>query len=187
MGKSLRGILSGPFRPIVLLLSFFLLIPTLLKAQDSLPEIRISINAKNRTIPQILDELTLQTGYHFTYDAALIEAKEKVRFRVNQLSLKESLDSLLLDASLEFKVIDRNIVLFRKNLVLPVALSQEIDRVFLRGRVTDRRSGKALPYATIALLETSLGSITNQEGEFSFKIPMDMESHYPICRSCKTA
>jgi hypothetical protein len=175
MGKSLRGILSGPFRQIVLLLSFFLLFPALSSAQNALPEVKVSIHAKNRTIPQILDEITLQTGYHFTYDAALIEAKEKVRFKVTELSLKESLDSLLRDASLEFKVIERNIVLFRKNLVLPEALSQEIDRAFLRGRVTDRRSGKALPFATIALLETSLGSITNQEGEFSFKIPMDLK------------
>jgi hypothetical protein len=38
----------------------------------------------------------------------------------------------------------------------------------------DKRSGKALPFATIALFETSLGSISNLQGEFSFKIPLDL-------------
>ena len=40
--------------------------------------------------------------------------------------------------------------------------------------MVDKRSGKPLPYATIALLETSLGSISNQQGEFSFKLPLDL-------------
>ncbi len=174
MGNCTRGNASGPCRPIVLLLSLFLLSSFLINGQEILPEVKVSLNAKNRTIQQILEELTLQTGYHFTYDAKLIEAKEKISFKVNEISLKETLDSLLRDASVEFKVIDRNIVLFRKNVVKPAALSQSIDRAFLRGQLVDERSGKALPFATIALLETSLGSITNQEGEFSFKIPMDL-------------
>ena len=44
----------------------------------------------------------------------------------------------------------------------------------LTGRVIDSRTGKPLPYATIALYGTNLGSIANQEGEFSFKIPGEL-------------
>ena len=88
--------------------------------------------------------------------------------------MKETLDSLFLDVLVDFRVIDRNIVLYRKNQLRPEPISQSIDRALLRGRVEDKRSGKALPYATIALLETSLGSITNLDGEFSFKIPVDL-------------
>jgi len=44
----------------------------------------------------------------------------------------------------------------------------------LKGRIQDSRTGKPLPYATLALYGTSLGSISNQEGEFSFKIPTDL-------------
>ena len=158
----------------VLLLSILLLSSVLVQGQESLPEVRVSVNSKNLTINQILEEITLQTGYHFTYDATILEGNQKISFRVSDLTLKESLDSLLSDARIDFRVIDRNIVLFRKNQVRPAPINQSIDRTFLRGHVLDKRSGKALPYATIALLETSLGSITNQEGEFSFKIPVDL-------------
>lgn len=174
MVHSTRGSISGSCRLIVILLSISLLIPTLVKGQEEFPDLKVSLEAKNRTVPQILDEITLHTGYHFTFDAALINAREKISFKAIDLKLKACLDSLLQDASLDFRVIDRNIVLFRKNQILPAALSQSIDRAFLRGKITDKRSGKVLPYATIALLETSLGSISNQEGEFSFKIPMNL-------------
>jgi hypothetical protein len=152
----------------------FLLSSILVRGQESLPEVKVSVSSKNRSINQVLDEITLQTGYYFTYDAAIIDGKQKINFRVNDLTLKLTLDSLLRDARVDFRVIDRNIVLFRKNQVRPAPISQSIDRTFLRGIVVDRRSGKPLPYATIALLETSLGSITNQEGEFSFKIPLHL-------------
>jgi len=174
MGYLTRGNASGPKPTIVLLLSVFLLSSILVGAQETLPELKVSVNSRNRTINQILEEITLQTGYHFTYDAAIIVGKQKITFRASNLTLKETLDSLFQEARVDFKVIDRNIVLFQKNQVRPAPINQSIDRSFLRGKVVDRRSGKALPYATIALLETSLGSISNQEGEFSFKIPLDL-------------
>ena len=174
MGYLTRGNVSGPGRPIVLLLSIFLLSSILVQAQETLPEVKVSVNSRNHTINQILEGITLQTGYHFTFDATIIDGKQKISFQVSNLTLRLTLDSLFQEARVDFKVIDRNIVLFRKNQVRPTAISQTIDRTFLRGRVVDKRSGKALPYATIALLETSLGSISNQEGEFSFKIPLDL-------------
>jgi hypothetical protein len=174
MGYMTRGNASGLCRPVVLLLSMLLLSPVLVLGQDTLPELSVSISSKNRNINQVLEEITLQTGYHFTYDATIIEGKQKISFQVDELSLKETLDSLFLGARVDFRVIDRNIVLYRKNHVRPAPISQSIDRAFLKGRVEDMRSGKALPYASIALLETSLGSITNQDGEFSFKIPLNL-------------
>lgn len=41
----------------------------------------------------------------------------------------------------------------------------------LSGKVTDQTTGQALPYATIQLVGTSLGTTTNQTGNFVFKIP----------------
>jgi hypothetical protein len=174
MGKYTRGNVSGLWRPIVFLLSLFLLSSMVVRGQETLPEVKVSVNAKNRTIQQVLEEITLQTGYNFTYDASIIEGKQRISFRANDLILKETLDSLLQDARVDYRIIDRNIVIFRKNNIRPAAINPSIDRTFLRGRVVDNRSGKALPYATIALLETSLGSITNLEGEFSFKVPVTL-------------
>ncbi|MDX2432551.1 MAG: carboxypeptidase-like regulatory domain-containing protein [Bacteroides sp.] len=65
-------------------------------------------------------------------------------------------------------------VIFKKNEQAANPVLKEIDRTIVRGRVVDQRSGKALPYATIALHGTSLGSITNETGFFAFKIPAEL-------------
>jgi hypothetical protein len=134
----------------------------------------LDISSRNRTIDQVLDEITLQTGYHFTYDAAMVDGKQKIQFTANKLPLKNALDSLLKNPQLDYRFIEKNIVIYRKNEIAPSPMSNTIDRALLKGRVVDKRSGKPLAYATIALLESSMGSITNQQGEFSFKIPLKL-------------
>ena len=174
MGNRPGGYLSGHLWPTLLLSILPLLISFPVHSQGSLPPALVTISSRNQTINQVLDEITLQTGYHFTYDASIINGRQKVQFRVTDLLLKKALDSLLSDSQLDYRSIEKNIVIYRKNEVSPTPISNTIDRAFLKGRVVDKRSGKPLPYATIALLETSLGSISNQEGEFSFKLPLDL-------------
>jgi hypothetical protein len=174
MGFRSRGYLSGPFSPALLLSILFLLPSCPLSAQKSLPSLQVSLSSRNKTIQQILEEITLETGYHFTYDASIIDGNKKVQFRVADLDLDLALDSLLGDPQLDYRTIERNIVIYRKNQITPEPFSSNVDRSLLRGRVVDGRSGRSLPFATIALLETSLGSISNQEGEFSFKLPLDL-------------
>lgn len=174
MGNRSRGYLSGHLWPALLLSLLSLSISFPVHGQESLPQVLVTISSRNQTINRVLDEITLQTGYHFTYDAAIINGRQKVQFRVTDLLLKKALDSLLRDSQLDYRYIEKNIVIYKKNEIAPTPISSNIDRAFIKGRVVDQRSGKPLPYATIALLETSLGSITNQMGEFSFKIPLDL-------------
>lgn len=142
---------------------------------DSLPAVAITLSSEQRTINQVLDEISLQTGFYFTFNAELIPGREKVRFGVRDLPLQETLDSLLGDPGIAYRVIDRNIVIYRRNVSPPTPASESIDRSILTGRVVDERTGRPLDFATIALHGTTLGSITNQSGDFSFKIPTRLE------------
>ncbi|HDS06458.1 MAG TPA: hypothetical protein ENO05_02425, partial [Bacteroides sp.] len=175
MGHRKMGHLSGlPLLTVFLFLTFPRFSP-LLFCQERLPEIPITMDARNRTVRQVLDEITLQTGYYFTYNASLISGENRVRFHVKGLPLEETLDSLLRQSRFAYRIIDRNIVIFKKNDSGPSPFHAAINRPILKGRVVDSRSGKPLPYATIALYGSSLGSISNQEGEFSFKLPPELQ------------
>ncbi len=174
MRNSSRGYLSGQLCQTLFLLILSLVLSLPLPGQETLPSVRVTISSRNNTINQVLDEITLQTGYHFTFDAAIINGKQKVQFMVTDLHLNLALDSLLSDPQIDYKTIEKNIVIYRKNTLAPSPISITIDRSLFRGRVVDKRSGKALSYATIALLGTSQGSISNQQGEFSFKLPIDI-------------
>ncbi|MDF1575334.1 MAG: carboxypeptidase-like regulatory domain-containing protein [Bacteroidales bacterium] len=174
MGNTSGRYLRETLRTVLILLFLSLLPLQHVYCQETLPSVRITVSSRNQSINGVLDEITLQSGYHFTFDASIIDGKRKVEFRVRELLLKEALDSLLKDPNLDYRTIDKNIVIYRINEGSPTPISSTIDRALLRGRVVEMRTGKALSYATIALLETSLGTITNQEGEFSFKLPLDL-------------
>jgi len=174
MGTRSRGNMSGRIRLVVLLLILHSLLSLPSICQESLPPVYVTVSSRNQTVNDILDEITLQTGYNFTFNAAIIDGKQKVHFSVTDLILRKALDSLLMDPWIDYRTIEKNIVIYRKNSIAPTPISTTIDRALLMGRVMDQRSGKPLPYATIALLGTSLGSISNQQGEFSFKLPLDL-------------
>jgi len=174
MGNIKREYTSGGFRLTTTLFVLILFHFLPLFSQDSIPDIHVTVSSKSRTINQVLDEITLQTGYHFTYNARMIDGKQRIQLSVIGLPLNQALDSLLRNPRLAYRVIDRNIVIYQKNQSPPIPISQEINRSILKGRVMDSRTGKPLPYATIGLFGTSLGSVSNQEGEFSFKIPGTM-------------
>jgi hypothetical protein len=45
-----------------------------------------------------------------------------------------------------------------------------------KGIVTDKSTGKVLPFANVVVEKTNIATVTNTEGEFSIKIPDDIES-----------
>ena len=52
--------------------------------------------------------------------------------------------------------------------------------ISLSGKVTDKSTGEGLSYATIRLIGTSIGTTTNQVGEFVFKIPANANSQLVV-------
>ena len=54
-------------------------------------------------------------------------------------------------------------------LTITTCYGQEFTEI--KGKVIDRESKAILPYANIYIKDRSIGTISNQEGEFSFKIP----------------
>jgi len=123
---------GSPFDSVRLAIPLFFMtillnVPFPARSQDSLPPIKVSVNGRNQSINQFLDEITLQSGYNFTYNADLIPGKKKVSLKVSNLSIRETLDSLLGNPGFSYRVIDRNIVIYKENISEPVPLSDEID------------------------------------------------------------
>jgi len=144
---------------------------TALFAQDPLHDIRISIRSSQGTLGEVLEEISLQTGLHFTYNAAYIDRNRITDIVMEDAPLDIVLDSIFSDPALAVKLIDRNIVVYKINETPPLPVVPAIDRSLVSGRVEDARSGKSIAYATIALQGSPVGTISNQRGEYVLKIP----------------
>ncbi len=121
-----------------------------------------------------LNMLSRQTGYYFTYDTKLIDADRKTEFNFTSVKLKIILDSLLQNDSLKYSVINKYIIIYR---ISPgaVAAGDSAKGVVksISGIITDSDTGDPLPFATIGIVRTGKGTVTNSMGEFGLKIPQD--------------
>ncbi len=121
-----------------------------------------------------LDLITRQTGYHFTYDSRLVDAENRVKMSFRETKLKIILDSLLLNDSLVYSVIDQFIIISRDRSEKSPEQLSDTSAVSppekITGMVLDSETREALPSATVALHHTGRGTITNSNGEFGLNL-----------------
>jgi hypothetical protein len=121
-----------------------------------------------------LNMISRQIGYYFTYDSKLIDSERKTDMSFTRVKLSSILDSLLDNDSLRYSVINKYIIIYRIAPAHSAArTATEWDTKYVTGIITDKLSGEPLPFATIGLMTTGRGTVTNNNGEFGLKITRD--------------
>jgi len=161
------------FTAIYVLLYLLLACPGKMLAQEP-GEIKVSLEINNEPLHKALDRLSSTIGYYFTYDSRLVDSQQKITASFNELPLAQVIDSLFPGPPLSLRRINNNIVLLAEISSDPDsedALVPE-DRAWyeIKGTILDQRNGKKLPFATIAVYNTSLGTISNEDGSFLLRI-----------------
>lgn len=137
-----------------------------------------SITYKTREIKlyDALKEISDIVGYEFSYNADLVSANKNVKANFKDKKLKNILDEILNDSTLNYRVVEKQIVIYKRNLINSIAaihpnLNDSATQLTITGVVVDQESGEPLPYANISILGESVGTISNENGEFIFKFP----------------
>jgi hypothetical protein len=120
-----------------------------------------------------LNIISRRTGYNFTYDSHLIDQENKVVLSFINVRLADILDSILVNDSLNFSVIDKYIIISkaRPPTVARIDSPQPEVTDYISGVIVDNESGEPLPFAAISLNNRARGTVTNETGEFGLKIP----------------
>jgi hypothetical protein len=123
-----------------------------------------------------LEIITLRTGYNFTYDSRLVDNDRMTDLTFSSVRLREILETITNNDSLDFSVIDRFIIFSRKDNPLPLAADSVTIRQndYIKGIIADGESQQPLPYATVVLKNRGKGTVTNNNGEFGLNISPDM-------------
>lgn len=138
-----------------------------------LPETKISLDIQNARISEILDKISSQTGYFFTYDASLFLQDRTMNLHFDQADLETILNAVFQDNSYGFKLVDKNIVIYRvgQETLPETALPKQNKNIVLQGMILDEKTKEPLSYANIGIPGTNLGTISNMEGNFRLQIP----------------
>jgi TonB-linked SusC/RagA family outer membrane protein len=136
---------------------------------------KVNIRVVNASMDDVLTNLSVQTGYNFIYNSAMIRTAKPVTLNAVNKSLTEALESCFKNQPLQFLINGNTVVI--KQRATPVAsntstISRSAIPIVVTGTVTDNK-GQPLAGVSISLKGTTIGTATNADGKFSLKVPDD--------------
>lgn len=149
-------------------LAFFMLLGIMpLSAKVFSQNETISLQMKNASLTEVMNEITKMTGFDFLYNHDVLETKERVNVEVEQVKMGDLLADLLKRQGLEFEIRDEVIVVRpAKSESLP-----QVKEIKVSGVVKDK-DALPLPGVAVVLKGTTVGVATDVDGKFSFTVPV---------------
>ena len=124
----------------------------------------VTLNLKSVNLKKALANIEKQSDFRFLYSERKIANNDKVNINVTNAGISQVMDQLLTGTGLTYKELGNNlIVLLKKNEV--------IQDIVVKGKVTDRATGKPLTGASIEIKGSSFGTTTDASGNYSINAP----------------
>ena len=173
---SLNGFILSIIRAIPLPL-LLLLLPLEAECQTGILDSAFTFRAGKLKTVDALGIITKQTGFNFTYDSRLIDEEKITWMTFTNIKMRAILDSVLMNKTLVYSVIDKYIIISRTPTVLsPPPDSSRSQLKYIAGVIVDNETLEPLQYATIGLKNKGKGTVSNINGEFGLKITPDLLS-----------
>lgn len=157
--------LKGNSKNSVLFLTFLLLLGlgvSSLSAQN-LKEHKITLKVQNENVEKVFNRISKLTNFKFFYDQEIVNKAPQITLSINQGTIKQILDEITSQTNLHFNKANNTITVSAHSEVTEKAGEQTKK---ITGIVIDDK-GEPIMGASIAVEGTSLGTITNVDGEYA--------------------
>jgi CarboxypepD_reg-like domain len=141
------------------------------RAQSILDK-NISIQVNHQRLDNVLEILSNQGDFYFSYHSTIIRKDSLVSLSVSNKPLRQVLD-MLFNASYEFKESGNYIIIRRRPIQLTLVTNKAVteDRVYtVTGYVVDDNSGARVEFASIYEKKLLASALTNEQGFFKLKL-----------------
>ncbi len=132
----------------------------------------ISLQVKNTTLKEVLQQIELQCDFTFVYNASKIDVTQLVSASYTNKDVESVIAELFRDKKIKYEFLNDKIILTpekAKNDPQPEKLQQEGKKI--SGTVTDASNGSTLPGVSIVVKGTLTGTVTDVDGKYSIEVP----------------
>ena len=143
---------------------------TLSISAQEVPEVVVSYSKSDASLEEIFKDLELQYGIRFSYATSSIEDK-KMDVDFKNMSIDEVMIYLLSEASMEYKIVENNILVKKSDGFLVERDQNYNASLHINGKVTNTMAGENLEFATISISNSPIGTYTDEQGNFDIEIP----------------
>ncbi len=132
-----------------------------------------TLDYEHITIGDFIDSLEVKAGISVSYDASAFPVDKYISIKVTNFTAKAALEKILEKYPVEISVLDGQVIIHEK---------KGIDKsyVTINGTIFNTRSMEALDLVNIAVDGKSIGTVSNEDGEFVFKYARNLEGKYLI-------
>ncbi len=163
------------------LLIIFMLSVQVCLSQNNLQK-KITINAKNQPLKQILDDISTQSGFYFSYNNQQIDDNKKITLIARNQQVENVIKKLSSETGLRYTIIDKQIILkpittTHKNNNSNANNHQNNTRTnnvtlyTLSGYTKDTSNNEVLIGATIVIKSKQIATSSNSYGYYSLSLP----------------
>jgi len=139
---------------------------------------RIQVEKQKNTVYELLNYIGDTSGFYFIYDSKIIDNEKKSKLKAGTYSVREAIFQVLQSENYTLRTLDRYILINEKNSsTLPLhqtAVSKVKDSLTYKhvsGTVLEKFTQAPIPYCSVSLEGTGIGTITNSNGKFLLRIP----------------
>lgn len=133
-------------------------------SQEKILQQKVSVDFRNMTMYDALMQIERKGGFYFSYDNQFIKNQKKISFTATDAPVKEVLDRLL-DKEYYY-IINNNKIVIRK---------KETEYISVQGTFFDNTDLKPVEYVTVYEPNLKLGTMSNDQGHFSLKVPLNSD------------
>lgn len=123
----------------------------------------ITLNVRNITVKEAIEQLKQNSGYTFVFEAGDLDTGKLISVQANQKSIEEVIEQILKDQNVSYEIRDKNIVVTRGN------TARQITTKNITGLVTDVNHEPVIG-ATVVDLSTNKGTVTGVDGKFTLEV-----------------
>lgn len=127
---------------------------------------KISLNLKNKTVKQVLNEIEKNSEFIFFHQDDILDVNRKVTVNVDDETIEDILNEILSATDNTYFISDRSIYIIKDVSISTNENDTKQQRRTVTGIVTDE-SGETLIGANIVEKGTSRGTVTDIDGKFS--------------------
>lgn len=125
----------------------------------------LSLKLRNVTITQVLESIEKQTEFQFYYNNNLINSEKRVSIDMADASVFSILDKLFANTNINYKVINKDIILTVKKTTTPNQQGQASGKT-IKGVVTDRNGDPLIGVSIAVKGNSSKGTTTDADGGY---------------------
>ena len=157
-----------PYQLCIFLFCWLTCMTTAVRAEGDVLNHIVYLSKSKGTVYVLLGMVSERTDFLFIYDSKVVDNERLVKIEKGSRTLRQAITEIVGIQDLELRVVG-NHILINAPVKREHPMEQVVDTLanfVLEGTLLDKKNGVPIVYATVGVEGTSIGSITNQAGEF---------------------